>query len=132
MAKTKQQKFDEDRRQAMAHGQHSSKAVRRYLEALQSDRSSVDVERLQEQSEKLHAQIAEETSPIKQLQLVQKRIDVEDQLTAAGSGPSIEECEQEFIEWAADYANRKGISYRAYREMGVPAAVLKEAGVPRS
>ena len=33
---------------------------------------------------------------------------------------------------AAGYAERKGISYTAFRSVGVPAAVLKAAGISRS
>ncbi len=32
---------------------------------------------------------------------------------------------------AAKYAERKGISYAAWRELGVPADVLKKAGISR-
>ena len=32
----------------------------------------------------------------------------------------------------AAYSERKGISYAAWREIGVPAAVLKRAGISRS
>ena len=31
-----------------------------------------------------------------------------------------------------DYAERRGISYAAFRELGVDAAVLKQAGISRA
>ena len=37
--------------------------------------------------------------------------------------------ERAFVEAAAPYGERKGISYKAWREVGVPAAVLKRAGI---
>ena len=39
--------------------------------------------------------------------------------------------EAEFISLAKAYGERKGISYAAWREVDVPAAVLKRAGVGR-
>ena len=36
-----------------------------------------------------------------------------------------------FVDAAAEYSERKGITYSAWRELGVPAAVLKRAGVKR-
>ena len=40
--------------------------------------------------------------------------------------------EEAFVGAASEYSDRKGISYSAWRELGVPAAVLKRAGVKRT
>ena len=40
--------------------------------------------------------------------------------------------EASFAEVASAYSDRKGISYGAWRSAGVPAAVLKKAGVART
>jgi hypothetical protein len=40
--------------------------------------------------------------------------------------------ETDFIRVAGAYAQRKGITYHAFRAVGVPAATLKKAGIPRS
>jgi hypothetical protein len=37
--------------------------------------------------------------------------------------------EDGFVEHARSYGERKGISYAAWREIGVSAAVLKRAGI---
>lgn len=39
--------------------------------------------------------------------------------------------ETAFVGAASGYAERKGISYAAWRELGVPADVLKRAGITR-
>jgi hypothetical protein len=39
--------------------------------------------------------------------------------------------EADFVKAAKGYSERKGISYTAWRELGVPAAVLKQAGIGR-
>jgi hypothetical protein len=44
----------------------------------------------------------------------------------------ISAAEAEFIASAKAYGERKGISYSAWREVGVSAAVLKQAGISRA
>ena len=39
--------------------------------------------------------------------------------------------EEDFVVAAADYSERKGISYAAWREAGIDAAVLRRAGIRR-
>jgi hypothetical protein len=40
--------------------------------------------------------------------------------------------EDDFVRVAYSYSNRRGISYAAWREIGVDASVLKKAGLSRS
>ncbi|MDZ7734518.1 MAG: hypothetical protein U5R31_16850 [Acidimicrobiia bacterium] len=37
--------------------------------------------------------------------------------------------ESDFVKAAAEYGESKGIDYRTWREAGVPAGVLKKAGI---
>ena len=39
--------------------------------------------------------------------------------------------EGDFVEVAKSYAERKGISYASWRDVGVPAATLTKAGIKR-
>jgi hypothetical protein len=39
--------------------------------------------------------------------------------------------ERDFVAVANAYGNRQGITYQVWRETGVPAAVLKKAGIGR-
>jgi hypothetical protein len=41
----------------------------------------------------------------------------------------LEELEEGFVKFAGEYSNRKGISVAAWRDLGVPAAVLARAGI---
>jgi hypothetical protein len=70
--------------------------------------------------------------PLRRLSMAQERIDLEDELYDLENAESIDEYEAAFVEAAADYSERKGISYAAWREVGVPAATLKAAGISRS
>jgi hypothetical protein len=69
--------------------------------------------------------------PVRQLQLVQERLDLRASLESAERAVDLSTLEAGFVESAADYSRRRGISYAAWREIGVPSAVLKAAGITR-
>jgi len=73
-----------------------------------------------------------EADPVKELQLVQKRMDLTDELASMGTTVDIGALEAAFIQVAKAYSTRNGISYAAWREVGVEASVLKSAGISRA
>ena len=123
--------LSEEHKQALAEGRAQGKAVREYLKALQSERRSPG-RKPTKTPEQLQAEIDAEPDPAKRLDLIQKRLDVEERLAADAEAPDIDALEREFIKVAKPYAERKGISYTAFRELGVSAAVLKQAGIART
>ena len=66
------------------------------------------------------------------LQLVQERMDLEQELAAKSATVDLTALEEAFVGAASDYGRRKGISYAAWRDAGVDAAVLKRAGIRRA
>lgn len=82
----------------------------------------------EEQLEKVVETLAETTDPIVRLELVQRKMDIERFIEESQVDPSAQ-YRAKFVEVASSYGDRKGISYAAWREVGVPAAVLKEAGI---
>ena len=59
-------------------------------------------------------------------------MDLEQELAAAdGDGGELDEREASFIEVAAAYGERKGLTYEAWRSIGVAPRVLKAAGIGR-
>lgn len=124
-----------EHKEALAKGRRQAKAVRAYLQALESGKQSarpVDHKALQERIDQLQAEIDQETSPVKRVEFIQRRIDVERQLARSEDQPDFEELERGFIEAAKEYSQRRGITYSAWRELGVPVSVLREAAVPRT
>lgn len=113
--------------------------IRRYLEALEwrgagTTRRRVDPSTLQARVDALNDEIAQ-ASPVTRVKLIQARMDVETELAGLETTEeteSFELLEAEFVEHAAEWAERKGISYNALRETGVPARVLKDAGIART
>lgn len=123
-------------KEALAEGREQGRAVRAYLEALESHKPKRGRKRTTESISRRLADIEDEVAtadPLKRLQLAQERLSLQDELAAQSSnGVDLEELEARFVEVAAGYAHRKGISYAAFREVGVPAATLKAAGIPRT
>jgi hypothetical protein len=117
---------------ALAEGREQGQVVRRYLEAVQAQpsrrarRRSPEV--VQARLEAIESELASAPAVIR-LQLVQERLDLLDDLENSGSSERMQELEDAFVLCAAAYSERKGISYAAWREIGVSAAVLKRAGI---
>ena len=119
---------------ALAQGRREGRAVKQYLEALGSRRPGrpVTPERLRDKITSLESRIAEEADPLKALEMRQERLDAEAALVRAEATEDFAAFEAVFVEHAKPYSERKGISYSAWRESGVPADVLRRAGIPRT
>jgi hypothetical protein len=59
-------------------------------------------------------------------------MDLQAELASNENKADLDALEAGFIEAASGYSERKGISYAAWREMGVEASVLKKAGIGRA
>ena len=124
-----------EHKEALAKGRAQGKAVRDYLAALEDQKKPgrrVSREELEHRLSTTREQIETEPDPAKRLDLIQKRLDIEERLNEQGEEVDLEKLEKEFVKVAKDYAERKGITYTAFREAGVQAAVLKNAGIPRT
>ncbi len=127
--------MSEDHKAALAKGRAQGRAVREYLAALEQERKpgrKLDKETAESRIAEVQSQIDDEPDPAKRVELIQKRLDLEERLVELADEPDLEALEREFVAAAADYSVRKGISYTAWREAGVPAATLKQAGVKRT
>ena len=127
--------MSDEHKAALAEGRNQGRSVRRYLEALDAHKPKRGRKRTPESMQKRLDRIDTElvtADPLKRLQLIQERLDLKAELDAAGEKVDLSGLEQEFVDAAAAYSARKGISYAAWRELGVEAAVLKRAGISRS
>jgi len=121
---------------AMARGREQGRVVRAYLEALDTQTAKrgrpVDPDRVKKRLDEI-SNVIEESDALTRVQLAQERIDLLNKLARieGSDDTNFEELEKAFVAAAAGYSENKGISYQAWREVGVPAAVLKQAGVTR-
>ncbi|MDH3292729.1 MAG: hypothetical protein OER95_00230 [Acidimicrobiia bacterium] len=125
----------EEHKQALAVGRAEGRMVRAYLEALESSRPKRGRKRTKEsisrRLERIEAEL-EAADPLKRLQLTQEQIDLTEELESMDNGVNIADLENDFVRVAQGYAERKGITYQAFRQIGVPASVLKRAGISRA
>lgn len=126
--------MSDEHKAALAEGRAQGRAVRNYLEALAANKPKRGRRRTQESITKRLAAIEDElvnADPLKQLQLTQERFDLTDELESSGDTVDISALEKDFIAAAGPYAERKGISYAAFRAVGVTPEVLRKAGIRR-
>ena len=65
------------------------------------------------------------------MKLTQERFNLLEELSEMVSGQQIGSLEKAFVKVARAYSERNGISYSAWREIGVDPAVLKKANITR-
>jgi hypothetical protein len=127
--------MSKEHKAALAEGRDQGRAVRRYLEALEAHKPrrgrKRSPESLKRRLDEVETEIAT-ADPLKRLHLVQERLDLQNALEASESKVDLDQLEKDFVSSAAPYSERKGISYSAWRELGVPAQVLDRAGIARS
>lgn len=133
--KEKKSTMSADHKDALAIGRAEGRTVRAYLEALEANRPKRGRKRTKEsiaaRLEVLEVEMAS-ADPLKRLQLAQEELDLTEELARMDEGVDLGDLEAEFVKVAKSYASRKGISYAAFRQIGVPAATLKEAEIARS
>jgi hypothetical protein len=133
-AKRGPKEMTDSHKAALERGRAEGRVVRDYLEALRSNKPKRGRKRTADSINTRLAAIETElqsASAIEELQLVQERRDLNDELASLGSGVDLAEIEEAFVEVAKGYGERKGISYASWRDVGVSAATLKRAGISR-
>ena len=120
---------------AMATGRAESRTATAYLEALAAHAPRRGRRRT---PESIHRRLAAITVELDQadmltrLLLIQERFNLEAELERiTNADDNFRELEAAFVEIAASYTNRKGITHTAWRHVGVPTDVLHRAGISR-
>jgi hypothetical protein len=119
---------------ALAKGREEGRTVRRYLEALEEQRPRRGRKRTPETIRKrltVVEQLLPEAEPLSRLHLLQEREDLTGELARSDASDDLAAAEKAFVKVARAYGRRKGISYGAWRAVGVSAPVLQKAGITR-
>jgi hypothetical protein len=126
--------MSDEHKAALAQGRREGRAVKQYLRMVGSRRPGrpVTKDSLERRIAGLNEKINAEDDPLKKLELIQARIDAEDQMAEVEDAVDADAIEKEFLEVAKSYSERKGLSYSAWREAGVSAQTLREAGIART
>ena len=124
-----------EHKQALATGREEGRAVRRYLEALEAHKPKRGRKRSADSISRRIAAIDAQlgtADALARVHLVQERLGLADQLRSLEAGNDLAGYEDAFVEVARAYSARKGLSYAAWREVGVDPGVLKRAGIART
>ena len=124
----------DEHKAALAEGRNQGRAVRNYLDALEATKPKRGRKRTAESINKRLTTIESElarTDPLKALNLRQERRDLQAELAGMDEKPDLANVEKDFVAAAKGYGQRRGIAYQVWREAGVPAEVLKKAGITR-
>ncbi len=128
--------MSDSHKEALAAGREQGRAVRRYLEGLEATRPRRGRRRTPEGIHKRLAAIADamvSANALGRVRLSQERLDLQAELAASqDGGVDVEALESSFVVAAGPYSRRKGISYDAWRAVGVEPRVLKAAGIGRT
>ena len=134
-AKRRKTSISDEHLEALAKGRSEGSVVRRYLVALENHKPKRGRKRTPESMTKRLVAIEQELKhcdPLTRVHLLQERMDLEHALEASSDAVDIRTLEDDFVKAAKGYGERKRISYAAWREAGVDAAVLKRAGIRRT
>lgn len=126
--------MSDEHKAALAEGREHGRIVRNYLDALVSHKPKRGRKRSPETIQRRLEEISysyDDADPLVKLHLAQERMDLTAELEAVDVSFDISELEEQFIAVAAAYSERKGLTYDAWREVGVEPRVLKAAGVGR-
>jgi hypothetical protein len=131
-----QRKLSASHKQALAEGRTMSATVDRYLSAVNTPKrrgrkvsKSALVERLAEARARAKA-----ATGVDKVLAAQDVRDLQTRISnmSAASGTDIKSLEAAFVKIAKRFGENRGIGYGAWRDAGVPATVLKRAGVART
>jgi hypothetical protein len=120
---------------ALAKGRDEGRAVRLYLEALESSKPRRGRRRTPESIKKRLAVLDTElmtATALNRLHLLQEQRDLEAELARDDEPVDLAGLEKGFIKAARAYGERKGIAYSSWRTAGVSPAVLAQAGIART
>ena len=124
-----------EHKQALAVGREESRAVRAYLEGLEAHKPKRGRKRTAEGIKARLKQIDDRLSDadaLTRVHLVQERLNLKSELDSRSETVDLKSLEDAFIKSAGGYAQRKGLTYPAWRAAGVDANILKRAGIPRT
>ncbi len=123
-----------EHKEALRRGRAEARAIKAYLAAVEARGPGRPVTRdsLEARLARVEAKIAAADDPLARLELIQTKLDIVDSLRDLDARADFEALEAGFVAHAGSYSERKQISYTAWREVGVPAATLKAAGIPET
>lgn len=127
--------MSDEHKAALAKGRTEARAIKMYLAVATAPKKRGRPETrasLEDKIASLDKKVRNEDDPLSRVDLIQSRLDAQRALDDLDSAADLEALQAGFVEHAASYSQRKGITWTAWREAGVPAAVLRQAGIKQT
>ncbi|HSJ82818.1 MAG TPA: hypothetical protein VLA91_03270 [Acidimicrobiia bacterium] len=126
--------MSKEHKEALARGRLEARSIKAYLNALDSRKPGrpVTKESLEQRLARVESKLEAEVDPLKRLDLMQSKVDLEQTLASTEKNSNLEELAAGFVAHAKSYSERKGITYTTWRNFGVPADLLRQAGIPET
>jgi hypothetical protein len=126
--------MSKEHKEALARGRLEARSIKAYLNALDSRKPGrpVTKESLEQRLARVDSKLEAEVDPLKRLDLMQSKVDLEQTLASTEKNSNLEELADGFVAHAKSYSERKGITYTTWRNFGVPADLLRQAGIPET
>ena len=124
----------DEHKKALAEGREQGRAIRAYLEAIETTKPKRGRKRTADSIKKRIDVIERElesADPLKALNLRQERRNLYGELAGIDEKVDMAEVEAGFVSAAKSYGERRGIAYEVWREAGVTPEVLEKAGIKR-
>lgn len=121
-------------KEALAVGRNESRIVREYLDALRANKPKRGRKRTPDSIKNRLAVIEaalEDCDPLTEVKFIQERMDLEAELEGMAAGVDVSALEKDFVKVAKNYSERQGISYAAWRAVGIEPSVLQKAKISR-
>ncbi|MBW3581253.1 MAG: hypothetical protein KY447_11710 [Actinobacteria bacterium] len=114
-----------------------TRLVRRYLSAIEVSRPGRATRRAREAVTSRIAKVDEllvSADPLARVHLTQERIELQTEQVRLGNGSQVDldQLERDFVRVARSYSDRHGLTYAAWRQVGVATDVLDQAGIFRA
>jgi len=133
-ARGRQPSMSTEHKAALARGREAAKAVRAYLDALETNKPrrgrQRDPKTIQKRLVEIEHKLAT-ASAFERLHLLAEQERLQASQNILAEPVNLKGLREAFLANAKTYANAKGISYAAWRGAGVSAEDLKAAGIAR-
>ena len=134
MARPKGSTLSAEHKTALSAGRKMASVVSNYLDALEASKPKRGRKRTKDSIRNRLSTIEKDLASadsLRRLQLIQEQMDLTAELEAADVATDFAKLESEFVKVAKTYSDNKGISYLAWRTVGVTPEVLKKANIGR-
>ena len=125
----------DDKKAVRAKTREQGRIIRSYLEALEVHKPKRGrkraTDKIARRIKEIDAELAD-ADALKRVHLTQERLDLSAELSRSTRPDDMPGLEAAFTKVVLPYSATKGISYVAWREVGVPASVLARAGIGRA